>query len=626
MLLSILLLAASTAATPSECATRLEQGRNAYGVYDVEAARRLYSSITSESCSPRVSSEAATEIARITWLVDGNAPAAADQLRKVVASNPDACPAARLLGRILNASGRSAETPAVLAPFRQRCAAREPKLALEIVQAQIDQAMRARSPDLTAARKELAAAPELARASLTAAQQQISIGVLSNDPVTALKGWQQFYWLEGTAKPQAFGDSNDAVRRTFAAALRPRASDEETQALATLLIRGGFGGEAEHLQKHRASGGHDADWRAVRAYLRMRQRLDETLLAHDQAWARGARPSDEPFEASLLQILRDATHEAGRTGEDPWPALRDLWGLMGTTGRSNGVSGLHLGHVSVDQIQHIAQGERRGEVRFLSLDNMIANGFSGWLGDGSFAPGGWAANGQIIQVRTRYVQSALDKAAIASPGPARDRYLELMAERAASDASVSDTDAIVYLPGLSDRIQLQAIDALAAEVRATDGASFAEHFAKLWFERSFEGTILLHEGRHILDQAEYAGDKALADDELEYRAKLSELSQSTSPRVMLNSIYGRLIGGTTGHGKANERLLRKLVAWMQDHPSEVNGFDPKRPTLPQLDRLSDQQLRQITRALDSSLSSHDAPVPSNTARAAPGAESSPKGL
>src|SRR5690349_20511279 len=123
MLLSILLLAASTAATPSGCATRLEQGRNAYGVYDVETARRLYSSVTSESCSPRVSGEAATEIARITWLVDGNATAATDQLRKIVTSNPDACPAARLLGRILNASGRSAETPGVLAPLLQRCAA-----------------------------------------------------------------------------------------------------------------------------------------------------------------------------------------------------------------------------------------------------------------------------------------------------------------------------------------------------------------------------------------------------------------------------------------------------------------------------------------------------------------------
>jgi hypothetical protein len=595
MLLSILFLAAASAAPPSECASRLEQGRNAYGVYDVEAARRLYASVTPESCAPRVAGEAATELARIVWLVDGNATAATDQLRKIVAANPEPCAAARLLGRILNASGRPAETPVALSPLLQRCSELEPKLALEIVQAQIDQA----AP--TAARKQLAAAPELARASLTGARQLLAIGVLSNDAETAIKGWQAFYWLDDTAKPQAFGESNDAVRKTFAAALRPHASNEEALALATLLIRGGFAEEAERLAKHHASRGSKADWRAVQAYLRMRQRLTEVLLSHDQSWAKGGRPADEPFEAGLLQILRDATHEAGRTGEDPWPALRDLWGLMGTTGRSNGVSGLHLGHISVDQVQSITQGERHGEVRFLALDNMIANGFSGWLGDGSFAPGGWAANSEIIQVRTRYVQSALDKAALASPGPARDRYIEQMKERTAGDAAASDADAIVYLPGLADRIQLEAIDTLAAETRSTapEGSNFAERFSKLWYERSFEGTILLHEGRHILDQAQYTGDRALADDELEYRAKLSELGQSTSPRVMLNSIYGRLIGGTSGHGKANERLLRKLVVWMQTHPTEVNGFDPKRPALPQLDRLSDQQLRRIARSLDS---------------------------
>ncbi|HEY5759894.1 MAG TPA: hypothetical protein VIU34_28925 [Steroidobacter sp.] len=595
MLLSILFLAASSAATPSECATRLEQGRNAYGVYDVETARRLYSSVTPESCSPRVAGEAATELARISWLIDGDTTAAVDRLRKIVATHPDPCPAARLLGRILNASGRSAETPATLAPLLQRCEALEPKLALEIVQAQIDQAAPA------AARKQLATAPELAQASLTGARQRLAIGLLSNDAGIAIEGWQAFYWLEGTAKPQAFGESNDSVRQTFTRALGPHASNEQVLALVTLLVRGGFAEEAERLTKQHASHGNKTHWRAVHAYLRMRERLTETLLIHDRAWAQGARPADEPFEASLLQILRDATHEAGRTGDDPWPALRELWGLMGTTGRSNGVSGLHLGHISVDQVQQIAQGERHGEVRFLSLDNMIANGFSGWLGDGSFAPGGWAANGQIIQVRTRYVQGALDKAALASPGPARDRYIEQMKERTAGDAAASDADAIVYLPGLADRIQLEAIDTLAAEARSTaaEDSNFAERFSKLWYERSFEGTILLHEGRHILDQAQYTGDRELSDDELEYRAKLSELGQSTSPRVMLNSIYGRLIGGTSGHGKANERLIRKFVAWMQAHPSEVNGFDPKRPTLPQLDRLSDQQLRQIARSLDS---------------------------
>ncbi len=170
-----------------------------------------------------MSVEAATEIARITWLVDANAPAAVDRLRKVVASNPDACPAARLLGRILNASGRSAENTCRARASANGAQRWNPSSLWKSSKPDRSSRMRARSSDLAAARKELAAAPELARASLTGAQQLLAIGVLSNNPVTALTGWQQFYWLEGTAKPQAFGESNDAIRKTFTAALRPDA-------------------------------------------------------------------------------------------------------------------------------------------------------------------------------------------------------------------------------------------------------------------------------------------------------------------------------------------------------------------------------------------------------------------
>ena len=332
----------------------------------------------------------------------------------------------------------------------------------------------------------------------------------------------------------------------------------------------------------------------------MRDRLAALLTAHDRSYASKSRADDAEFEGSILSILRDAVADGGRPATDPWPALRTLWNLAGTTGRSNGVEGLHLGHVSTDVELSVKQGGRNGVVRFLALDNMIANGFAGWLGDGVTGPAGWAADGRIIQVRTRYVQTAFDRAVVASPGPARDAFAARLGRFETVDRSMSDTSPERFMPGLSARLQLSAADALAEEVRTTSGdaSTFASRFASLWYARSFEGTILQHEGRHVLDQTQFSGDAALGDAELEFRAKLSELEYSASPRVALSNIYSRLLGGTTGHGVANLPLVEALTGWLGAHGREVTGYDPMASPLSQLWRIDDSQLRAIARGLD----------------------------
>ena len=89
------------------------------------------------------------------------------------------------------------------------------------------------------------------------------------------------------------------------------------------------------------------------------------------------------------------------------------------------------------------------------------------------------------------------------------------------------------------------------------------------------------------------------DADREYRAKLSEVAFAPSPRLaLIGGILSPNIGDETSHGQANLRVVRDLVTWMGDHASEIDGLDRSQPLLPQLDLLTDEQIRDAFRSLD----------------------------
>jgi hypothetical protein len=110
---------------------------------------------------------------------------------------------------------------------------------------------------------------------------------------------------------------------------------------------------------------------------------------------------------------------------------------------------------------------------------------------------------------------------------------------------------------------------------------------------TIETSIWAHEGRHSIDQKIF---KIRNGAELEFRAKLSEIAFS-SPSRMTSSILSP-VGGSSAHGAANKRVLEGLVAWMGTHAAEIPGLDKSSPLLPQLDKLSAQQLLAAVRGMD----------------------------
>jgi hypothetical protein len=155
------------------------------------------------------------------------------------------------------------------------------------------------------------------------------------------------------------------------------------------------------------------------------------------------------------------------------------------------------------------------------------------------------------------------------------------------------------LPGLERRLGLQTVDQIIADMKAAgQEADDANAFLERYWKTIIDATITIHEGRHALDQKQYQGPKALTSEELEFRAKLSELEFSEYPRLDLGRMVNGQIGGDSSHGKANTRILKELKGWIEAKSRTVEGLDSNKPLLPQAYKLTDTQIREFACSLD----------------------------
>ena len=608
MKMLIAALAVTTLLTPAGAfAATLQDAQAAYGIYDVNKAEALYRDVAADPQAPAKDRAAATrELARIAWLVDGQRDAALAMLAASLPADPDPCRAAHLYARIRNDGPAPLAPDAALAGLATTCLEAEPAVALETVRAlqlsaerQSGSAQRAMAAE---ALRRLAQLPEGARYSAQGNKLRLSLGILAGDAAAALAGWRDYFWLEdGKSAPPAIAAGD--VEATFRQGLAAAADTAAALNFARLLMRAGFYDDFRgYAGRHALARSGHAEWKPLAAYIELRETLTREILAHDRQYARAGATEEEAYEKRLGEILMRAARRTGSAGGDPVEALHRAYGLWGTApGKSNGVSGIHLGHTVVDDRQQVSQDGRSGTIRFIALDNMVHNSFSAWLMDGASAPGGWAVDGvTIVQVRPRYLTIIDGFARTAQPGLARTEALREIEAQRATDRTIAAATPIAFLPGVRSRLRLGGIDTLAAQVRRSlpPGDSFELAFKKAFYNASVASSITAHEGRHALDQATYKQACELTNPELEYRAKLSEIRFAPSPRLALSSIFSPLFGGTSGHGVANQRLLTDFARWIDANRDKVAGHDPGLTPLEQLDKLSDAQFVAVATGLE----------------------------
>lgn len=237
-------------------------------------------------------------------------------------------------------------------------------------------------------------------------------------------------------------------------------------------------------------------------------------------------------------------------------------GVVYTLGETDNVPGMHYGHRVLDERRTVEQYGRKGSVRFVLLDNMVANGFMAWIRDGRTGTGGWTDKDVIYQVRPMYANGPV-AAWMRITDPER---------RAKDDRELAEAKGTLH--GVELRMQRQYLETLPRERDA-----FIERYRR----EEFEHSIWAHEGRHAIDHTVFKIDDA---EELEYRAKLSEIAFAASPRMAFAGGILSPVGGGTPHGEANQRVLEGM--------QKVTGLK----TLTELDKLTDEQLRRAARQLD----------------------------
>lgn len=506
---------------------------------------------------------------------------------------------------------RTAKTP----PERAAAARRLGEAALAAADVEVGSDS-PRAPDprarrwLAEARDRLAALLPENRGALSFSRTALRVALLAGDGAGALEAWRSYYvTVLEREDPGLLAEPRRVLERSLPAWAGdgPPPPEGVRAALARALAGSAFFEEAAWAARGLGAGGpvaapDDPRVEEILAYARFVRDVEELSDAYYRRTAVG-EGDPEAFRESLVgraaALWPELVWEGPAPEFDPETMERELGRrfraviVLGTTA---GYFDLHYGHRVVDDSLAVEQYGHRADLRFVSVDGMVSNGFQSWAWDYRAQHGGTANEEAIFQVRPASSDSRGAWRAVADSA-ARAERLERERRETERDWTRAREDPYAYLPGLETRLERQGREALKEELetRGLRGRPLEDAFLAAHREAKFASAIVAHEGRHAIDRR-LGLDLPLED--REYRAKLSEVAFAPRPRLALGAILDRNIGDATPHGRANLRIVKGLVAWMEAHAGEIPGLDLERPLLPQLDRLGDAQLRAAFRSMD----------------------------
>lgn len=578
-------------------ATSIEAALSAYRANRVAEAEGMFAVIAADSAASEMDRAAAQrELARIDWLARGETDAAAAALAQA-SPGPERCHTATLALRVF----REANTPETVAAAAQNAVGEctpegADALRIELARAALTTAQL--SPDrravaLAEAQVDLAALSPIANQSPDGAATRFSVALEARNADAAFAAWRSYFWLTASDVPQAMSAFSGRAEALFNAGLAAAAADADITALLTMLIRAGFTEDAHALVAETGialRAGADPHWLKVAAFLTFDETVRAATLRANRDMINGGRGRGYEREVrAAIRTLMQANHLSG----DWNVALAGAYGFYGMLDDIDGYPGLNAGHIIEDDHVRIEQYGAVGEMRFIALENMISNGYQGWLWDGWAETGGWAPDDPtIVQVRSGYTSGPINALRRARPGPERDRFVAEIERAAPTERTALAATGIASLTSTASRLYLRAVDEIAARTASSDEAFLAEYW------RQSVRDLLNHEGRHALDKTVFRGAFPRNDGELEYRAKLSEIALADFPGVAFDRISSTAVGGDTPHGRANARVLTAYKTWIETHAAEIPSYDASAPALTQLYLLSNDQIRAIARDLD----------------------------
>lgn len=442
---------------------------------------------------------------------------------------------------------------------------------------------------------------------LESSQLLLGAALLLDRGDAALAAWRSYYRLApGGPTPNVIAAAGAELERILPRWPGADATPADQIDLVRALAGGRFFAEAALVAldpRADACVRDSALVRPIEAYARSLAAVRRLAEEHYRRTILGSGDPDEfarqiGTQAAPVLTALGVDRQPPPTNDEVDALLDQHFGTFITVGWTAGYYDLHLGHRVIDETRVVKQYGREASLRFVVLDSMVSNGFQSWAWESGAQHGGWAGRDTIWQIRPVYADAAIASWRRLHAEPERVEFAARLVRETALDDARARRDPHGFLPGLAMRLHLQAIRALEARllqrgIRDEDLrlAFLAEH------ERCLqESSIFAHEGRHAIDQR--LGTKMRAPWQTEYYAKLSEAVFTADPRLALDGIFDANIGDPTPHGQANLRIMKGLVKWMKRHRREIAALDPRRPLLPQFDRLTDDQIRQAFRSMD----------------------------
>jgi hypothetical protein len=606
------------AATPAHAAS-YNQAKNAYDQGRIVEARSGFAAVIADAGAPAADRAAAERgLARLDWLVEGDADGAVRHLRDGIRLGADRCETQAMLARVLREAGRASEAASVAADMSGCTAGESDALLVQSAWARLDllpASGDSRSTALAAIGTGLDSVSPLGRLGPDTNRLRLETALLQGNPGGALAAWRDYFWLPGTEDaPQAF--RNEPIGARFAAGVGANATLADQCALLDTLVRAGFGRAAERFTAaHQLAtrGRANPLCRKAQVYFTFRSSLNALTLDLYRRVARAGNADKVAMAKFGDEMGPKMTDLVGTTaaaldaitprqqGDGTVGAVTDAFNLGASFGFTDNYPSVHLGHIIQNETRTVEQYGKKAEITFKLYDQMLSNGFESWLWDGDKATGGWSSGSVIVQVRGPYAESTVASTALVMDAKARQKADQRASERSRADpARLKEAEAAghkaAYLPGLADRLKFEALDQIAAAVGGRDRADFAKRFAKREWDTTVGHSIWIHEGRHALDEAHFKAAN-FKPPELEYRAKLAEIMLADFPRTAFGSINDALVGEDSQHGIANTRIMEAYRDWIEAHQGQIKDYDRSAPALVQLDKLSDAQLRAVAAEL-----------------------------
>ncbi len=597
----------------------IEEADKLYFQMKPAEAYQMYEQIWSDSShSEKDRAESARKLATMAWLINDKPDQAYDILRDLEEFDYEKSKGYAVWSRVLSEEGQHekaiemAKQAITTSESVSQTYSGQARLGIAVLEKYKESILNGTwkkeysfSEDLVNTQATIQAIMAESPGDISLSKLHLALSLLVDKHEEAYQGWLSFYRADDKGNVHS---TQEGPKSLLSSGLLRTGSITENQAKSIVdgLAKSGFIEYAVlALKLHEGSVSFkEPRFQDLLNYYQTLQNIEEHTVTFYRTNAAGDSDKDS-YDNAMRSEASSLWDKLNWEGEKPefdqrkfMMEMRKRFGMVARLMTANGHYGLSLGHVVLDENREVSQYDKQGTLRYIAIDHMLSNGYSSWFWDGRAEIGGWAPDGSsILQVRSAYSDGPVNAwMGVSDPVEVADTREEIMKNQSSDDA-IAKEDPYAYLPGLSKRLRFNIGMELLEELKSQglEGSQLRAAFINTTENLALESSIFAHEGRHAIDK-KYSGD--LSTEELEYRAKLSEIYFSSKPFLAVNAVLGPNNGDGTSHGDSNRRVVKGIVKWMKKNKSDIKDLDLNRPMLPQLDQLTEEQLKVAVNSLD----------------------------